>query len=435
MKDFRKSPSPQFNPQSQDLSLLKALVQFSLQVESKEIDLKDLFKPARKAKPTTENYTDTFPHLWRGCQQQQQQRPVRQRSSSIELKGERVPLTKYWRRSLTRRTQKSTTKENGFLSQENLVEQSLSLQQQLAITALNLTAPACSSILRNYRNNWVQLSGHPGSLAPAGPGAIWKKQPKDTNETWVYERLMKDVAKSVVPKFYRELTHEGERYIEITDLLYGFVNPSIMDIKIGNRTFLESEVSNTEARNDLYKKMVKLDPNAPTAEEHETKAVTKLRYMDVREQMSSSRTLSFRVEALKMSNSSPVTELKTVHTREEVVEVLSSFIQRKDFVKKEIINRLRTIRDTFEKSEFFRNHEVVGSSVLVIYDHHRVGAWIIDFAKTCPLSEDITITHRKEWSLGNHEEGYLTGLDNLIECFQDVSVSKNSLLKHFFNTT
>lgn len=66
---------------------------------------------------------------------------------------------------------------------------------------------------------------------------------------------MKDVAKSVVPKFYRELTHEGERYIEITDLLYGFVNPSIMDIKIGNRTFLESEVSNTEARNDLYKKV------------------------------------------------------------------------------------------------------------------------------------------------------------------------------------
>lgn len=105
-------------------------------MESKEIDLKDLFKPARKAKPTTENYTDTFPHLWRGCQQQQQQRPVRQRSSSIELKGERVPLTKYWRRSLTRRTQKSTTKENGFLSQENLVEQSLSLQQQLAIVSL-----------------------------------------------------------------------------------------------------------------------------------------------------------------------------------------------------------------------------------------------------------------------------------------------------------
>ena len=39
------------------------------------------------------------------------------------------------------------------------------------------------------------------------------------------------------------------------DLLYDFNNPSVMDIKIGTRTFLESEVSNTKARNDLYLKV------------------------------------------------------------------------------------------------------------------------------------------------------------------------------------
>jgi len=47
------------------------------------------------------------------------------------------------------------------------------------------------------------------------------------------------------------------------------------------RTFLESEVSNTKLRGDLYDKMVNIDHNAPTAEEHSCRAVTKLRYMQV----------------------------------------------------------------------------------------------------------------------------------------------------------
>lgn len=51
---------------------------------------------------------------------------------------------------------------------------------------------------------------------------------------------------------------------------------------IYDRTFLESEVENAKARSDLYEKMIKVDPSAPTAEELETKAITKLRYMQVR---------------------------------------------------------------------------------------------------------------------------------------------------------
>lgn len=39
------------------------------------------------------------------------------------------------------------------------------------------------------------------------------------------------------------------------DLLYNFHNPSVMDIKMGTRTFLESEVTNTKARHDLYEKV------------------------------------------------------------------------------------------------------------------------------------------------------------------------------------
>lgn len=47
------------------------------------------------------------------------------------------------------------------------------------------------------------------------------------------------------------------------------------------RTFLELEVKNPMRRNDLYQKMIKIDPSEPTEEENREKAVTKLRYMQV----------------------------------------------------------------------------------------------------------------------------------------------------------
>ncbi len=50
-----------------------------------------------------------------------------------------------------------------------------------------------------------------------------------------------------------------------------------------------------------------------------------------------------------------------------------------------------------------------------MHDHqNKAGIWLIDFAKTLRI-EDHTLTHRQPWVVGNHEDGYLVGLDNLVQ--------------------
>ncbi|XP_052813250.1 inositol-trisphosphate 3-kinase homolog [Mya arenaria] len=296
----------------------------------------------------------------------------------------------------------------------------------LALTALDLTAPASEAILKNRKNTWIQLAGHPGGFAPAGPNTIWKKRyTKDNNEAEAYEALMEDPAHDVVPIFYREVEYNSEYFIEIEDLLQHFTDPNIMDIKMGTRTFLEAEVMNSTQRKDLYDKMVALDPDAPTAEEKRLQSITKLRYMQFREQESSTADYGFRIEAVRISGEPPTTNLKRVKTKEQIHDVLSRFVHNSQHIQGLLLERLRDIRDKLQESSFFMSHELIGSSVLVMYDQSgKCGIWVIDFSKTNPVPDAEPITHRLSWSLGNHEDGFLFGIDNLIQFFSDIEVKE-----------
>lgn len=69
-----------------------------------------------------------------------------------------------------------------------------------------------------------------------------------------------------------------------------------------HRTYQEEELvkarTNATLRSDMYQKMVKIDPSAPSAEEHEQGGVTKSRYLQWKDTTSSTATLGFRIEGI-----------------------------------------------------------------------------------------------------------------------------------------
>lgn len=295
---------------------------------------------------------------------------------------------------------------------------------RLLQNALELSAPASDALLKSRSSEWFQLAGHPGSLAPAGPGTVWKRRAAGDHAAHAPERDAYEALtacphmRGAIPRYYRELEYDGERFIELQDLLHGFRNPHVMDIKMGTRTFLENEVSNAHARKDLYEKMVGLDPTAPTEAEHVARAVTKLRYMQFREHSSSSAQQGFRIEAVKLPGQPPLTDLQKVREPQQLAATMARFLGEDMRARRDIVARLREIRDRFERSDFFTTHEIVGSSIFIIYDDERVGAWLIDFAKTRRVPEGTRVNHRAPWEQGNHEEGFLYGLDRLIHSIE-----------------
>ncbi|MCP9261166.1 Inositol-trisphosphate 3-kinase A [Dirofilaria immitis] len=237
----------------------------------------------------------------------------------------------------------------------------------MAITALPLDC-----WLKERLRKWVQLSGHEGTIVPATEKTLWKRRScSDYNEGNAYRALMNDPSlQTFIPRYYREINYENDYFIEIEDLTSLFDDPAIMDIKMGTRTFSESEVNSTIVRNDLYEKMVSLDPYEPTEEEHFAKAITKARYMQFRENKSSSATLGYRIEGAKYNSTAGF----------------------------HILCRLKELREAVQKSLFFRTHEVIGSSLLLMYDATYANVWMIDFAKSIPVEID-SINHRREWVL------------------------------------
>ncbi|XP_048474247.1 inositol-trisphosphate 3-kinase C-like [Rhincodon typus] len=268
------------------------------------------------------------------------------------------------------------------------------------------------------RYPWVQLAGHAGNFKAGDYGKILKKYCECEHQC--LESLMKDtLLRPYVPGYYGVVDKDGDSYNQMDDLLSEFDSPSIMDCKMGVRTYLEEELTKArekpKLRKDMYEKMIAVDPNAPTQEEHEQKAVLKPRYMQWRETLSSTATLGFRIEGIRKADGSCSTSFKKTRLKEEVMEALEDFVDSNRNILRNYLTRLKELRTALEGSEFFNTHEVVGSSLLFVHDKSELAkVWMIDFGKTVLLPDHGTLNHRVPWVEGNREDGYLWGMDNLI---------------------
>jgi len=282
---------------------------------------------------------------------------------------------------------------------------------------------------KKQRYPWVQLAGHQGHFKPGESGNILKKFCEREKEA--FELLMKDALRSYVPQYFGTSDEADVEYIQLEDLLGRFQNPCVMDCKIGVRTYLEDELTkakvNPKLRKDMYNKMKQIDANAPTPEEHQLQGVTKPRYMVWRETISTTSTFGFRIEGMRKSDGSSSKDFKTTRTEEDVKSAFSSFIKGFSHVIPLYVERLKSLKVALTESDFFATHEVIGSSLLFVHDETTASVWMIDFAKTCRVPDGVPpITHDKPWSVGNHEDGYIIGLTNLIKLFEELTQPESS---------
>ncbi|XP_041981147.1 inositol-trisphosphate 3-kinase A isoform X1 [Aricia agestis] len=282
---------------------------------------------------------------------------------------------------------------------------------------------------KKQRYPWVQLAGHQGNFK-SGPeqGTILKKL--SPQEEKCFQLLMKDVLRPFVPEYKGQVTcDDGETYLQLQDLLSDFDCPCVMDCKIGVRTYLEEELAKakekTKLRKDMYEKMIQIDPKAPTEEEHRSKGVTKPRYMIWRETISSTSTLGFRIDGVKKADGSSSKDFKTTKTKEQLLKAFKEFTSNFSHALPVYLERLKSIKATLAESHFFRTHELIGSSLLFVHDKKKASIWMIDFAKTIPVPDGINIDHKSAWKVGNHEDGYLIGLNNLISIFETLVIDDN----------
>ncbi|XP_028856334.1 inositol-trisphosphate 3-kinase A [Denticeps clupeoides] len=315
----------------------------------------------------------------------------------------------------------SETKSKGIVTLEQLVdsgEQNKSWWKLKTLVNLPLLAS------QRKRISWVQLAGHKGCFKAGGEGIILKKYSE--NEKICFEHLKDDVLSHFVPTYHGVVESDGEQFLQMTDLLGTFEGPNVMDCKMGVRTYLEGELvracERPKLRQDLYEKMVEVDREAPTPEEHKQKAVTKPRYMQWRETLSSTHTLGFRIEGVKKADGTCHTDFKRTRSKEQVMQVFRDFVGGNKNVINAYVSKLKEIKQTLDMSEFFKRHEVIGSSLLFIHNRvARAEVWLIDFGKTTQLPEGQTLQHCVPWQEGNREDGYLWGLENLIQILSSVA--------------
>ena len=159
--------------------------------------------------------------------------------------------------------------------------------------------------------------------------------------------------------------------------------------------------------------------------------------------MSSTASLGFRIEGVHLHDDEAAAsahDWKSLRKRDDVMGAFCGYL-RSHSRAMAFREQLTQLRSALDASEWFRQHECVGSSLLFVYDAEDAGGIsprgggsssprggpppgprlrMIDFAKTVPVDAGHSLDHRRAWELGNREDGYLAGVDSLIEVLDEI---------------
>jgi len=243
------------------------------------------------------------------------------------------------------------------------------------------------------------------------------------NELTTYLSVQGSALERHFPSFYGGEAKGDVVSVRISDLTAGMLRPTVMDIKMGTRTFLEREVKSSALRPDLALKLHALDESLVSSEELE-QGITKLKYQQTRERLSSSAEFGWRIDGLFAPFGDLETDPKRMRDDAQLEEALRFFAKDDTAIISKFVNMLTELRRAFSQSAWLERREVVGSSLLFVYDDAtddtHADVKMIDFAKTMLLPDGRRLSHRAPWSVGNREDGFLFGLDNLIAVWERV---------------
>ena len=261
---------------------------------------------------------------------------------------------------------------------------------------------------------------------------------------------------------------KGEVHVEVEDLTAGMSAPCVMDIKMGCRTATASDLRGGP-RADLLAKMDKIDSREATDDERASGGVTKLRYLQFRDRISSISSHSFRIDAAHLSpfqgglKPAPLDyEWSRLRTDDDIAGALRAYMQGSLPLAAAIVQKLERLQEDLEKSTFFPRVVLLRSSILIVYDAFALkqvsqqGGSIdeqtkriielvepgtqspvalelkmIDFAQSFKLPADAPpVTHEKPWdgTPSDNEDGYLAGVRNLLRLMR--RVHNELLAKH-----
>eukprot|EP00668_Euglena_longa_P006036 GGOE01007153.1.p1 GENE.GGOE01007153.1~~GGOE01007153.1.p1 ORF type:complete len:1008 (-),score=263.25 GGOE01007153.1:270-3293(-) len=269
-----------------------------------------------------------------------------------------------------------------------------------------------------YARCWADAQFHLVENADEGDYVL---KPHSDVELQALESLLGDAMVEFIPQCLGEEVVEGNPHLKWKDITSGMVEPQILMMTLGLRTFLEEEVSDAERQADLLNGVCKAFHNVvPFSTEDQEKGITKCQYHTTFDAATTTCSLGFRFCGV-FSRAQP-SQLRLPSCRiDQVRAVLHDFLAlTSDTQRLGLLSWLRRLRHAASHSEWLGQHELVASSLMLVVDRqseNKCGVWLADLHNSRP--SPTPLLHTVAWAPGNHEDGFLFGLDHVIQTMQD----------------